>query len=90
MSGWWKVKKSRKDAGMRKSGAETGMVWFDQNFLKTLKKQFEAVKPATWHKMMNPMCGACLPERGRNPKNFQIKWVSGQNTPLGADVESAN
>lgn len=81
---------NREDAETRKSGVGTGMVWYSPKFLKTLEKQFEAVSPETWHKVMNPTCGACLAERGRNPKNFQIKWVSAQSTHLGADVESAN
>lgn len=40
-------------------------IYYDKKTLEPLKKEFAAVSPSTWHKIMNPYCGECLAERGK-------------------------
>lgn len=55
-------------------------VYYSKEILDLLHKQLEDISPEIWHKMMNPMCGHCLAERGRALIEGRIPW---QTIPLG-------
>lgn len=54
--------KSRKGAqGVR---PENG-TYYVPELLDVLRQNLQ-MSPETWHKVMNPMCGTCMAERGRS------------------------
>lgn len=40
-------------------------IYYSKELVELLHKQFENMSLELWHKIMNPMCGTCLAERGR-------------------------
>jgi hypothetical protein len=38
-------------------------IYFYPKLLAALRKQFDAISPSTWHKIMHPNCVECLAER---------------------------
>lgn len=38
-------------------------LFYDEKTVEVLKRNLE-MSDKTWHKVMNPMCGACMLERG--------------------------
>jgi len=51
-------------------------VYYDKKTIELLKKEFDAISPSTWHKIMNPYCGKCLTERGKALIEGRIPWRS--------------
>ena len=43
--------------------APDSIVWFTPEIIEIAKKNLPS--PETMHKIMNPMCGTCMAERGR-------------------------
>lgn len=69
---------SQNDAETQRNGVVGGSQYFKPEALEILKRKFESVSPSTWHKIMNPLCGECLIERGRA---LAAKWSEAANVP---------
>jgi hypothetical protein len=54
-------------------------IYYSKEMIDLLHKQFDSISPETWHRMMNPMCGICMAERGKALIEGRIPW---QRTPL--------
>lgn len=53
--------------------------YYSKEIIDLLKTQLDTVSPETWHKIMNPLCGVCMAERGRALIEGRVSW---KNTPL--------
>lgn len=52
------------------------IIYYSKEFIDALKKQMEEISPSTWHKMMYPMCGQCMAEKGKALVEGRIPWSS--------------
>jgi len=41
-------------------------IYYSKELLEILHRQFDDLSPEFWHKVMKPMCGTCLAQRGRD------------------------
>jgi len=58
---------------------EDNIIYYSKEMLAVLQEQMDAISPETWHRIMNPMCGHCLAERGKALIEGRIPW---KNTPI--------
>lgn len=56
---------SQNDAETPRNDVVHGIQYYAPGTLEILKRHLESVGASTWHKIMNPLCGECLIERGR-------------------------
>ena len=51
-------------------------IYYDKKVLAVLFEQLNSMSASTLHKIMNPMCGQCLAEKGKALVEGSIPWCS--------------
>ena len=54
---------------------QSDQIYYDKEAIEKLKESFQ-LSPSTLHKMLNPMCGQCLAEKGKALVEGRIPWGS--------------
>ena len=49
-------------------------IYYSKEILELLHKQFDNISLETWHRILNPMCGQCLYERGKALVEGRASW----------------